>query len=85
MGRNLRVCATPNFACKWLKFLRGILFDHGRTERTCLYDRGKAVGEDLRRKIIQDIIGNGGDFTTLTTGFFVGGFSTIAKENRVKF
>ena len=47
-----------------------------------LYSRGKALGEDLRRKIIQDIIEKGGDFTT---GFFVGSFSGIAKENRVKF
>ena len=29
-----------------------------------LYSRGKALGEDLRRKIIQDIIEKGGDFTT---------------------
>ena len=46
-----------------------------------LYSRGKALGEDLRRKIIQDIIEKGGDFTT---GFFVGSFSAISKENRVK-
>ena len=46
-----------------------------------LYSWGKALGEDLRRKIIQDIIEKGGDFTT---GFFEGSFSAIAKENRVK-
>ena len=33
-------------------------------------------------KIIQDIIEKAGDFTT---GFFVGSFSAIAKENRDKF
>ena len=42
-----------------------------------LYNRGKALGEDLRMKIIQDILGKGGDFTT---GFFEGCFSAIAKE-----
>ena len=33
-------------------------------------------------KVIQDIIGKGGDFTI---GFFVGSFSAIAEENRDKF
>ena len=47
-----------------------------------MYNRGKALGEDLRMKIIQDIIEKGGDFTT---GLFVGRFSEIAKENRDKF
>ena len=46
-----------------------------------LYGRGKALDIDLRRKIIQDIIEKGGDFTT---GFFPGNVSAIAKENRVK-
>ena len=35
----------------------------------------------LRMKIILDIIGKGGDSTT---GFFVGSFFVIAKENRDK-
>ena len=59
-----------------------VMFDHGRTRGTWLYNRGKPFGEDLRRKSIQDIIGNGRDFTT---GFFVGSFPAIAKENNVKF
>ena len=40
------------------------------------------LGEDLRMKIIQDNVGKERDFTT---GFFVGSFSAIAKENRDKF
>ena len=47
-----------------------------------LYNHGKGLEEDLRRKIIQDIITKGGVFTT---GSFVGNFCVIAKENRVKF
>jgi hypothetical protein len=47
-----------------------------------LYDRGKALHIDLRRKIIQDITEKGGDFVT---GFFPGSFSLIASENRVKY
>ena len=47
-----------------------------------LYNRGKALGEDLRRKIIQEIIGKGKEFIT---GFFVRSFSAIAKENKLKF
>ena len=46
-----------------------------------LYSQGKALGEDLRRKIKQDITEKRGDFTT---GFFEGSFSAIAKENRVE-
>ena len=47
-----------------------------------LFDRGKALNIDLRRKIIQDIIEEGGDFAT---GFFPGSFSLIACKNRVKY
>ena len=45
-----------------------------------LYNCGKAFGEDLKMKIILYIIGKGGDFTT---GFFVGSFSAVAKENEM--
>ena len=37
---------------------------------------------DLRRKIVEDIVEDGGDFVT---GFFPGTFSEIAERNRVKF
>ena len=46
------------------------------------YDLRKALGEDLRRKIIEDIIGKGGDFTI---GFLLGNVSVIAREKRVQF
>ena len=51
---------------------------------TCgwLYNYGKALGEDLRMKITQDIVGKERDFTT---GFFLGSFSVIARENRAKY
>ncbi|XP_078382244.1 uncharacterized protein LOC144664917 [Oculina patagonica] len=45
------------------------------------YDRGRALQVDLKRKIIQDIVEDGGDFVT---GFFPGSFSVIAERNRVK-
>ncbi|KAL9977766.1 hypothetical protein ACROYT_G015206 [Oculina patagonica] len=46
------------------------------------YDRWRALQVDLKRKIIQDIVEDGGDFVT---GFFPGSFSVIAKRNRVKY
>ena len=49
--------------------------------RRSLFDRGKALDIDLRRKIIQDII-EGGDFVT---GFFPGSFSSTEGKNRVKY
>ena len=50
--------------------------------KALFYNRGKALGEDLRMKIMQDIIGKGGAFTT---GLFMASFSTIAKEKRENF
>ena len=40
-----------------------------------VYERGKALSEDLRRNIIQDVVEKGGD---LVTGYFPGSFSEIA-------
>ena len=47
-----------------------------------VYDRGKALNEDLRRNIIQDVVEKGGD---LVTGYFPGSFSEIALKNRTTY
>ncbi|KAL9983401.1 hypothetical protein ACROYT_G005568 [Oculina patagonica] len=46
------------------------------------YNCGRALQVDLKRKIIQDIVEDGGDFVT---GFLPGSFSVIPKRNRVKY
>jgi len=52
------------------------------TKARRVYELGKALNEDLRRNIIQDIVEKGGDFVT---GFFPGSFSEIALKNRTKY
>ena len=47
-----------------------------------VYERGKALNEDLRRKIIQDVVEKGGD---LVTGYFPGSFTEIALKNRTTY
>ena len=47
-----------------------------------VYERGKALNEDLRRNIIQDVVEKGGD---LVTGYFPGSFSEIALKNRTTY
>ena len=47
-----------------------------------VYERGKALSEDLRRNIIQDVVEKGGD---LVTGYFPGSFSEIALKNRTTY
>ena len=55
------------------------MFDAMEGLSTCgrLYNRGKALGEELKRKIIQGIIQKRGDFTT---ALFVGSFFAIPKD-----
>ena len=55
-----------------------VLAELSAYERLC--NRGKALGEDLRMKIIQDIIGKGEAFTT---GFFMGSFSAILEISAI--
>ena len=50
-----------------------------KTER--VYERGRALNNDLRRDIFRDIVENGGEFVT---GFFPGNFSEVALRNRTK-
>ena len=46
-----------------------------------VYERGKALNDDLRRNIIQDIVEKGGDFVTV---FFPGSISEIAlKQDKI--
>ena len=52
------------------------------SKRGRCYINGKPLQLDLRRKIVEDIVEDGGDFVT---GFFPGNFSAIAERNRVKF
>ena len=47
-----------------------------------VYERRRALNNDLRRNIIQDIVENGGDFVT---GFFPSNLSEIALKNRTKY
>ena len=47
-----------------------------------VYECGKALNEDLRRTIIQDVVEKGGD---LVTGDFPGSFSEIALKNRTTY
>ena len=47
-----------------------------------VYERGKALSEDLRRNIIQDVVEKGGD---LVTAYFPGSFSEIALKNRTTY
>ena len=47
-----------------------------------VYERGKALNEDLRRNIIQDVVEKGGD---LVTGYFPGSFTEIALKNRTTY
>jgi len=47
-----------------------------------VFEQGKALSDDLRKNIIQDIVEEGGDFVT---GFFDGSFSQIARKNRTKY
>lgn len=46
-----------------------------------VFQKGKPIDDDLRRNICQDIIDQGGDFTT---GFFPGSFTAVAQKHRVK-
>lgn len=63
LGLRLRVTSRPLFhvngSNSW-----SIALDAMAELSTLFYSRGKALGEDWRRKIIQDIIGKWGDFTT---------------------
>ena len=46
-----------------------------------MYKRGKAVSEDLKTNIFQDIVEKGGD---LTAGYFFGSVTNVALKHRVK-
>ena len=63
LGLRLRVSSRPLFhvngSNSW-----SVALDAMAELSTLFYSRGKALGEDWRRKIIQDIIGKWGDFTT---------------------
>ena len=52
------------------------------TKTRRVYERGRALNNDLRQNTIQDIVENGGDFVT---GFFPGNSSEIALKNRTKY
>ena len=52
------------------------------SKRGRCYINGRPFQLDLRRKIVEDIVEDGGDFVT---GFSPGNFSAIAERNRVKF
>ena len=46
-----------------------------------VYEHRRALNDDLRRNLSQDIVENGGDFVT---GFFPGNFFEVALKNRTK-
>ena len=46
-----------------------------------MHKRGKAISEDLKTNIFQDIVEQGGD---LTTGYFFGSVRNVALKHRVK-
>ena len=46
-----------------------------------VYERGKAISQDIKNNIIQDIVEKGGD---ITTGYFPGRFAEVALKHRVK-
>ena len=46
-----------------------------------MYERGKAISEDLKTNIIQDIVEQGGD---ITTGYFPASLTNVALKHRVK-
>ena len=52
------------------------------SKAVCVYQPGKATDDDLRQKIIQDIVEGGGNFIT---GFFARSFTEIACINRTKY
>ena len=49
-----------------------------------VYERGKALNDDLRRNIIQDVVEKGGD---LVTGYFPGSFfgNCAEKQDNIQY
>ena len=80
MGSNFYIVVTPTFCCRPAHFRRRIKLVCERDG--AVYERGRALNNDSRRNIIQDIVENGGDFVT---GFFPGNLSVIALKNRTKY
>ena len=77
VGLRLRVSSRPLFHVNSSNSWRVALYAMAELSTSGMfYSRGKALGEDWRRKIIQDIIDKWGDFTTW---FFEGSFITIAR------
>ena len=71
---------TPTFLDKFHKFLRRVtqieMAEISKAGR--VYEPGKATADDLKQKIIQDIVEHGGNFIT---GFFLGKNSGNHKPN----
>ena len=46
-----------------------------------MYERGKAISEDLKTNIIQDVVEQEGD---ITTGYFPASLTNVALKHKVK-